>query len=92
MAVAGMILGIVAIVLSFVPCINLISLLPAVVGLVLSILGLVKSKKTGSGRGMAIAGLVLCILALIWVPLFFFLILGAASASAAEAAAAAGAM
>jgi hypothetical protein len=49
----GMILGILALVLSFVPCLGVYAILPGLVGLIFSILGLNNVKK-----GMAIAGLI----------------------------------
>jgi uncharacterized protein YqhQ len=49
----GMILGILALVLSFVPCLGVYAILPGLVGLIFSILGLKNVKK-----GMAIAGLI----------------------------------
>ena len=62
LAVAGMVLGIIALVTFWAifisaPC--------GLVGLVLSILGMKKAKKVGSGKGMAITGLVLSILAIL---------------------------
>ena len=64
LAIAGMVLGIVAILLSFLPIINNLSFFLAIVGLILSIVGLVKANKgTGAGKGMAIAGIVLCVVA-----------------------------
>lgn len=53
MGLVGMILGILAVILSFVPCIGVYAIFPGVVGLIFSILGMKKVKK-----GMAIAGLV----------------------------------
>jgi hypothetical protein len=53
MGLVGMILGILAAILSFVPCLGAYAIFPGVIGLIFSILGLKKVKK-----GMAIAGLV----------------------------------
>ena len=53
----GMILGILALVLSFVPCLGVYAFLPGLIGIIFSILGLKNVKK-----GMAIAGLVCSIL------------------------------
>jgi uncharacterized membrane protein len=72
-----MVLGIIAFILSLIPCIGgWIAFLPALIGLILSILGLLQSKKTGQGRGMAIAGIVLCILVLAWIPISLTLLAG----------------
>lgn len=85
MAVAGLVLGIVSIVLSFIPCINWSAILPAIVGIVLSSVGLAQSKKTGEGKGMATAGLVLSIIAIVWVPIYILMIMGAIGAAASSA-------
>ena len=53
----GMILGILALVLSFVPCLGAFAIYPGIVGLIFSLLGLKNVKK-----GMAIAGLICSIL------------------------------
>lgn len=53
MGLIGMILGILALVLSFVPCLGVYAIFPGAIGLILSIIGMTKAKK-----GMAIAGLV----------------------------------
>jgi hypothetical protein len=65
LAVAGLVLGIVAICISFIPAVGMAAIFLAVVGLILSAIGI---KGTGvnaakCGRGMAIAGLVLCLVA-----------------------------
>jgi hypothetical protein len=56
MAVAGMVLGIVSLVLI---CIWFLSPICAIVGLCLSIVGKKRSEETNTGKGMAIAGIVL---------------------------------
>ena len=90
MAIAGMVLGIVAIVLF---CVWYIGLPCAVVGLVLSALGLRRAKESGTGKGMATAGLVLCVIALgidvlgIFLAAWFLALLGWGAAAAGSAAA-----
>ena len=56
MGIAGMVLGILAIVFFWVPVLNWILIL---VGLPLSIVGLVQGRQRGEATGMAIAGIVL---------------------------------
>lgn len=68
LAIAGLVLGIVAIATSFLPIINNISFFVAIVGLILaavSIGSIRKGKKRGMGMG--VAGLVLCIISLVVV-------------------------
>lgn len=85
MAVAGLVLGIVAIVLGFVPCIGILAIIPAILGIIFSIMGLSQAKKTGQGKGMAIAGLILSILAILWVPIFVLIVMGAVATTGAVA-------
>lgn len=53
----GMILGISALVISFVPCLGVYAVFPGILGIILSIIGLKKINK-----GMAIAGLICSLL------------------------------
>lgn len=59
-----MILGIVAIVFSFIPVLSYFAWLIGVIGIILAALGLKESKlNNGEGKGMAVAGLVCSIIA-----------------------------
>lgn len=58
LSVAGMIVGIISIIFNFY-CIT------GVVGLILSIVGLKKSKETGAGKGMSIAGIICSIIGIV---------------------------
>ena len=77
MAVASMVLGIVAVVIAWIPCFSMVALIPAVVGLVLGILALVNAKKNETGKGMAIAGIA-CSAVALFIIVFYFFIIGAA--------------
>lgn len=70
LGIAGMVLGIVATFISFIPCVGVFAIIPGIIGLVLSITSLVKANKVGAAKGMAIAGLVCsiigCIIACFW--------------------------
>ena len=78
MAIAGMVLGIPALAISFIPCIGWIAFLPAVTGLVLSIVALATAKKAGRSKGAAVAGLVCSTIAIIWIPIYIAVIVGSA--------------
>ncbi|MCS7044757.1 MAG: hypothetical protein NZO58_00220 [Gemmataceae bacterium] len=87
LAIAGMVLGIVGIVVVFIPCVGwLLGILLGIVGAILSGIGLGTASSAGSGKGLAIAGLVLSILAVIWVPVYIFIVVGLVFHSAADAA------
>ncbi len=68
LAVAGLVLGIVAVATSFVPIVNNVSFFLGVIGLALAIAGNVSIKKSGKkGQGIAIAGIVLSIISIVIV-------------------------
>lgn len=67
-AIAGLILGIISLLTSFLPITNNVSFVFAIIGLILSLVGLVgiwKGKR--SGKGIAVAGIVLAIVSVIIV-------------------------
>ncbi|MEC4272836.1 DUF5067 domain-containing protein [Adlercreutzia sp. R25] len=68
MAVASLVLGIVALVTSILPIINNLSFIMAILGVVFGIVGMVGiSKGKKAGKGLAIAGLVLSVVAFVLV-------------------------
>jgi hypothetical protein len=58
LGIAGLVLGILAAVIAFIPCLGTFALIPGIIGVVLSIVSLVQANKAGAAKGMAIAGLV----------------------------------
>ena len=64
MAIAGLVLGIVALATSWMPIFNNGSFFLALLGALFAIVGLVSTlRRTRSGKGLAIAGLIICIIA-----------------------------
>ena len=64
MAIVGLVLGIVALVTSWMPILNNGSFFLALLGALFAIVGLVSTlRRTRSGKGLAIAGLIICIIA-----------------------------
>ena len=59
MGVASLVIGIIAALFAFIPGINAIMFLPAIVGLVLGIVDLAKKSKSGESKGLGIAGVIL---------------------------------
>lgn len=74
MGVAALIIGIISIILGFVPFCNLFALVPALVALVLGIIDWVKKKKAGQPKGKAIAGTICAALALIIIPVSYIIV------------------
>jgi hypothetical protein len=71
MGVASMVIGIVALLVGFIPFCGAWAVLPAVVGIALGIAELIVKTKRNEGKGMAIAGLVLNPLAIIVIVIWW---------------------
>jgi len=65
LSIGGMVVGIISLLVSFIPCIGVLGGLIGVVGLILSIIGYRSAKDTGGPTTMAIVGIVLSALAII---------------------------
>jgi len=65
MGVGGLILGILAAIGGWIPGISYVSWLIAIIGIVLSAIGLSRANKAGQPTGVCIAGLVLSIIGLV---------------------------
>ena len=80
MGVASLVLGIIAVLVAWIPCVGNLAFLPAVIGLVLGICDAVGKHKKGLPKGIAIAGSVCSGVALSIIVLYYFLIASAAAA------------
>lgn len=65
LATAGFVLGLLGLLGSWIPLLNILAIVLGVVGAILAAVGLGKSKKAGVGKGLALAGLILGVLAVI---------------------------
>lgn len=67
LAITGLVLGIIGLILSFIPFINNAAFVIAIIGAVFAIIGIVKTGKNGKkkGRVMSIVATVLCVLAIV---------------------------
>ncbi|MBM7824803.1 Na+-transporting methylmalonyl-CoA/oxaloacetate decarboxylase gamma subunit [Arcanobacterium pluranimalium] len=64
--IASLVLGIIAILGSFIPVLNIGSIILAIIGLILGLVGLSNIKKgRAHGKGMTIVGVVLCVLSIV---------------------------
>ena len=63
MAIVSLVLGICSIVFSWIPFGNIIM---SVIGLILGVIAQKKQKEVGASIGIAVAGMVLSLLALVW--------------------------
>lgn len=76
MGIASLVLGIISIIIGFVPLCGAIAFLPALIGLILGIIEIVKKSKSNEKKGMAIAGIVMCAVAILVI--FFWVFIAAA--------------
>lgn len=65
LATAGFVLGLLGLLTCWIPILNIFGILLGILGVVLAAVGLAKSKKVGTGRGLAIAGIVLGVIAVL---------------------------
>ena len=77
MGVAALVLGIISLIIGFIPLCGAIALLPAIIGVILGIVDIVVKSKKGEKKGISIAGLVLSAIATL-VIIFWVMIFGAA--------------
>ena len=61
--IIGLILGIIAIIGSFIPCLGTLAFIPGLIGLILGVIGFLKAKDNGYPKGMAIAVIAVSLIA-----------------------------
>lgn len=71
MGIVALIFGIVSIVMCFFPALYWLGVLLGVLGIVFAAIGMSKAKKTNSGKGVAVAGLVLSIIGTVLCGIFW---------------------
>ena len=76
MGIAALIMGIVSCCFFWIPYFNIICLMMSIAGLILSIIGLKKSKSAGASVGVSVAGLVLSIVGLVLSSISCLVLLG----------------
>lgn len=79
MGVASLVLGIISILICWIPCVGWFAFIPAIVGAILGLVDMIQKKKNGEKRGIAIAGFVLCVIAII-VPIIYIIAVGGLAA------------
>lgn len=84
MGVASLVLGILALVIAWVPCVGVYALVFSILGVILGLCGMSAAKKTGQGKGISIAGFV-CNAIATAIAIWWFLGVGAAVSAGAEA-------
>ena len=64
LGVAGLVIGILAVILAFIPCIGWIAIIPGVIALALSLVAFSQANKGNGGKGVIIGALVVSIIAI----------------------------
>ncbi|MBQ4480830.1 MAG: hypothetical protein IJJ33_08750 [Victivallales bacterium] len=80
MGVASLVIGIIAVILGFIPCVGQFAFIPAVLGIILGAVGIASAKKNNQPKGTAVAGLVLNIIAVAVIVAWNLLFAAAAAA------------
>lgn len=62
LGIAGFVLGLLALIISFIPCLGMYALLPGIVAIVFSAIALAQANKANATKGLIIAALVISIL------------------------------
>jgi len=74
LGIAGLILGILAFLFAFIPCVGLLALIPGIIAIVLSSIGLSQARRHDGAKGLNIGALLVSIIgtciALVWLFLF----------------------
>src|SRR6056297_3318303 len=62
LGIAGLVLGIIALIISFIPCLGVWAILPGIVAIVLSAIGFSQANKANAAKGLVIAALIISII------------------------------
>lgn len=74
MGVAALVLGIISLLIGFIPVIGAIAFIPALIGLILGIVEIVKKSKSKEPKAMGIAGTVLSAIAIVIIIFWVFIV------------------
>ncbi|MFO7829085.1 MAG: hypothetical protein R6V23_10715 [Bacteroidales bacterium] len=61
LGIAGLILGIIALIISFIPCLGMWAIVPGIIAIVLSAVGFSQANKANAAKGLVIAALIISI-------------------------------
>jgi len=78
LAIVGLVLGILALILSFIPCIGVYAIVPGSIGIVLAAIAFSKNSKANEPKGLSLAGLIISILATVIAIVWYIAIYSAA--------------
>lgn len=84
MGIASLVLGIISLVVAWIPCVGNVAFLPALVGLILGLIDVVKKSKAKAPKGVSLAGTICSGVALLIIVAYAIAFASAASDAAAE--------
>ncbi len=62
LGIAGFILGLLALIISFIPCLGMYALLPGIIAVVLSVVAFIQANKANAAKGLIIAAIIVSVL------------------------------
>jgi hypothetical protein len=65
LGIAGLILGVIALLIAFIPCIGVLAVVPGAIALILSVIGLTQANRGDGSKGLVVAALVLSALSVV---------------------------
>ncbi|MBL4560092.1 MAG: hypothetical protein JKX79_03815 [Labilibaculum sp.] len=84
LGIIGLILGIITFMLGFIPCIGIIAIIPGILAIILSSVGLSQAKRDNGARGINITALVVSIIGVLIASLWLIFVVGIANLSEDE--------
>lgn len=79
LGIIGLILGILTFLLGFIPCIGVIAIVPGIVAIIVSAIGLSQANKNNGARGINIGALIVSIIGVLVASLWLIFVVGIAS-------------
>jgi len=84
LGIIGLILGIITFMLGFIPCIGIIAIIPGILAIILSAVGLSQANRDNGARGINITALVVSIIGVLVASLWLIFVVGIANLSEGE--------
>nr|WP_320118052.1 hypothetical protein [uncultured Marinifilum sp.] len=79
LGIIGLILGILSLFIGFIPCVGFVAIVPGIIAILLSAIGLSQANKDNGARGLNIAALIVSIIGVLVASIWLFFFVGVAS-------------
>ncbi len=77
MGIIGIVLGVISLILAFIPCVGVVAFLPAGLALVFSIISIVQASRDYGSKGLGIGALIISMVAILFAALWLAIFSGA---------------